>query len=204
MGLFGKTKTVEEYVKDWKRQLQKEERNLDRSIREIEVAEKKTTLEIKRLAKKKDTGAAKILAKELVRSRKARERLYTSKATLSGVSMQLTQQMATLKMQKTLTKSTQIMHGMNQLVKLPQLNHVMMAMSREMEKAGLIEETIDDVMEDPDIDEEADVQLDMVLDEILGDMPQANKSALPQAAVATAANAEEESDMSNRLAALKT
>ena len=29
---------------------------------------------------------------------------------------------------------------MNQVVKLPQLNKVMMAMSREMEKAGLIEE----------------------------------------------------------------
>ena len=54
------------------------------------------------------------------------------------------------------------MHGMNQLVKLPQLNNVMMVMSREMEKAGLIEETIDDVMDaDPDLDEEADVQLDM-------------------------------------------
>jgi charged multivesicular body protein 3 len=48
--------------------------------------------------------------------------------------MQLAQQASMYRMQKTLGKSAQIMAMMNQLVKLPQLNQVMMAMSREMEK----------------------------------------------------------------------
>lgn len=38
----------------------------------------------------------KILAKEMVRSKKAKERLYTSRATLNSVSMQLQQQLCML------------------------------------------------------------------------------------------------------------
>lgn len=49
---------------------------------------------LRHLAKKRpqDVGSARILAKELVRARKQRQRMYQSKATLNSIQMQLQEQ----------------------------------------------------------------------------------------------------------------
>jgi charged multivesicular body protein 3 len=71
--------------------------------------------------------------------------------------------LAMVKMGKTMAKSTQIMSAMNNLVRLPQLRQVMMAMAKEMSKAELIEDMMSDTL-DQDVDEdEADETLDKVL-----------------------------------------
>lgn len=55
----------------------------------INRAEKKVTVEIKKAASRGDMASAKILAKEVAQSRKAKDRLYTSKAHLNSIGMQL-------------------------------------------------------------------------------------------------------------------
>lgn len=49
---------------------------------------------VQQLAKKRpqDVGSLRILAKELVRARKQRSRMYQSKATLNSIQMQLQEQ----------------------------------------------------------------------------------------------------------------
>ena len=74
----------------------KEVRQLDRQLRSIENEEKKLHTEIKKLAKKGEKSSVKILAKELVRSRKAKEKIMTGKAQLNSVSMQLQQNLGKL------------------------------------------------------------------------------------------------------------
>jgi charged multivesicular body protein 3 len=54
-----------------------------------------------------------------VRSRKAKDRLHTSKAQLNSVLMQLQQQLAQVKIAGSLQKSSDIMRMVNGLVKLP-------------------------------------------------------------------------------------
>ena len=66
----------------------------------IETEEVKVTRNIKERMKKGDKESAKVLAKELVRSRKAKERMYESKAQLNSVAMQLQQNLC---MAETLT-----------------------------------------------------------------------------------------------------
>ena len=51
---------------------------------------------IKQAAKRGDTATAKLLAKEIVRSRKAVSRLHTSKAQMNSVVMQMQNQMGAL------------------------------------------------------------------------------------------------------------
>jgi division protein CdvB (Snf7/Vps24/ESCRT-III family) len=53
-------------------------------------------LEIKQMAKRGDQKTARILAKQIVQSRKAKERMYTSKAELHSISLALTHQLGTL------------------------------------------------------------------------------------------------------------
>ena len=127
--LFGKTVKPEEVVRKWQRELRKEERNIERSIRgslspsicslctksihltqdvghtstdvwathhvDLDREEQKVKLEIKQAAKRGDQKTARILAKQIVQSRRAKERMYKSKAELHSISLALTHQLGT-------------------------------------------------------------------------------------------------------------
>jgi charged multivesicular body protein 3 len=66
---------------------------LDRQIRSIKREEEKITKSLKDAAKKNDKQVCSILAKEVVRSRKAVNRIYASKAQLSSVQLQMQHQL---------------------------------------------------------------------------------------------------------------
>jgi len=158
---------------------------------------------VKELAKKGEMGSVKHLAKELLKSRKTKERLYQSKAQLNSVSMQLTSGLSMMKLAGVMQKSTAVLGMMNQLVRLPELNKVMFAMSREMEKAGLIEEIINDTFEDEELDEEADQEVDKIVEEITMPLKTAKVAADALPAKQTPATEKEVDDLEERLGALK-
>jgi charged multivesicular body protein 3 len=121
---------------------------------QLEIATNKARQSVKQLATKGDVKSARILAREVVRSNKQRDRLSVSKARLGSIGVQLTQQMgasqyfslvtemfiktiyykAMIKVTGSLQKSTEIMRLSNALVKLPQLSQSMRDMSMEMTK----------------------------------------------------------------------
>lgn len=72
---------------------------------------------------------------------------------------------ATFKITKSIKSSAEIMSLMNESVNLPQINNVITTMGREMLKAGLIEEFIDDALDNDDLSEEADEEVDKILSE---------------------------------------
>ncbi len=105
------------------------------------------------MAAKGDVKSARILAKEVVRTNKQRDKLHVSKARLGSIGVQLNQQLgesvatfsvapfdcfdvALLKVTGSLQKSTEIMKLSNNLVKLPQVSETMRNMSAEMTKVG--------------------------------------------------------------------
>ncbi|KAF8930067.1 Snf7-domain-containing protein [Dissophora ornata] len=205
---FGK-KTPEEMVRKWRRDISGQQRALEKQKRGIETEEAKAKLTIKQMAKKGDIKTCRILAKELVRSRRQKDRIVTSKAQLNSISMQLQYQLSTLKIAGTLQKSTEVMGMVNSLVRLPEISMQMQEMSREMMKAGIIDEMVQDTMEsmdDDEIEEEAEEEVNKVLfqitDGLLGETPVAG-GTLP----AEAEEEEEEpalDDMQRRLEALKS
>lgn len=127
---------------------------MDREIRAIETAQNKVKVQLKQLAAKNDLKNCKMLAKEIVRSNKQKDRLYTSKARLNSIRMQLQHQLATLKVSGTLQKSTEIMKLSNSLMRLPELSKTMQEMSKEMMKAGIMSEMVEDAIDTLDEDEE--------------------------------------------------
>jgi len=163
--------TPEEKVKRWQSELKRESRLIDREIRNIESAVSKTKSQLKGLASKNDIKNCKILAKEVVRSNKQKDRLLTSKARLNSINMQLSHQLATLKITGNLQKSTEIMKLSNELVRLPQLQASMRNMSMEMTKAGIMSEMVDETFEmmddeNEELDDEAEAEVDKVLFDI--------------------------------------
>jgi hypothetical protein len=63
---------------------------------QLDSATNKARMQLKQLAAKGDTKSARILAKEVVRSNKQKNRLHVSKARLGSIEVQLMQQMGAL------------------------------------------------------------------------------------------------------------
>ncbi|KAG8546480.1 hypothetical protein GDO81_018826 [Engystomops pustulosus] len=138
---------------------------------------------------------------------------------MNSVLMSMKNQLAVLKVSGSLQKSTEVMKAMQNLVKIPEIQATMRDLSKEMMKAGIIEEMLEDTfegMEDQDeMEEQAEMEIDKILFEItagaLGKAPKVT-DALPEADLrgATAAVSDEEEEeedleaMQSRLAALRS
>lgn len=189
---------------------------MDRQIRGIQREEEKVKRALKEAAKKNDKDTCTILAKEIIRARKAITRIYTSKAHLNSVQLQMKNQLATLRVAGSLQKSTEVMAAMQSLVRLPEVAGAMREMSREMMKAGIIEEMMEETfesMEDTEeMEEEAQGEVDKVLWELtegkLGEAPLPPTANVVKEEVPAAAeeeeNEEELEEMQSRLQALRS
>merc|ERR1712226_1285562 len=138
------------------------------------------------MAKQGQMDAVKIMAKDLVRSRR-----YVKKFMLMRANIQaLKSQSAMAQAMKGVTKA---MGNMNKQMKMPEIQKIMMEFEKQSEimdmKGEMMEDAIDDVMGDEDEEEESDAIVAQVLDELglqlndkLGDVPVATGSLAPAAA----------------------
>ncbi|KAK3683808.1 charged multivesicular body protein 3 [Podospora appendiculata] len=159
-------------------------RKLDRDIAALKTNETK----IKNLIVAADRRAAKDpsrqrqaqkevrgFARELIRARRASARMVTGKAQLNSVQMQVNETFALRKIEGSIRASVGIMKDVNSLVRLPELAITMTELSKELMKAGIIEEMVGESLPESDIAEddlfldEADTEVDKVLSEILKD-----------------------------------
>lgn len=80
-------------MQEWTHKIRKEGNQLDRQIRSIQREEEKVKRSLKQAAQKNDRDTCVILAKEIVNARKAINRIYTSKAHLNSIQMQMKNQL---------------------------------------------------------------------------------------------------------------
>lgn len=153
-------------MNEWCHKIRKEGYQLDRQVRSIRNEEEKVKRSMKQAAAKGDKDTCTILAKEIVRSRKATNRIYMTKAQLNSVELQMKNQLATIRVAGSLAKSTEVMQAMQNLVRLPEIAGVMREMSKEMMKAGIfeemLEETMDSVEDTDELEEEVQTEVDKV------------------------------------------
>ena len=134
--LFGKQKTPKEMVRGWTGELKKEMRTLDRDSNKIKREEEKIKAELKKEAAAGNKNACTTLAKALVQSRQAREKLLLTRTQINSVVLTLKQNYSSMQVAKTMGKSAVIMGHMNRLMNVPQISKTCQAMSKEMMKAG--------------------------------------------------------------------
>lgn len=169
-GLFGKKKTPEQMMREYKRSLDKTVRELERERVKMQNQEKKLITDMKKLAKSNQMDAVKIMAKDLVRTRQQCTKFYKMKAQMQAVSLRLQTLQSTAQMSKAMAGATKAMRGMNAQMNMPQMQRIMMEFERQNEMMGMKEEmmndAIDDVMDDGDEEEDADALVTSVMDEI--------------------------------------
>ncbi|XP_060532149.1 charged multivesicular body protein 3 [Cylas formicarius] len=217
MGLFGKSqgRDPKDMVTEWNHKLRKEGYQLDRQINSIKREEEKIKRTLKEAAKKNDNDTCIILAKEIVKARRAVNKIYTTKAHINSVMLQMKNQLATLRVAGSLQKSTEVLNAMQSLVRVAEISKTMQEMSREMMKAGIIEEMLDESFEidnSEEMEEAAQQEVDKVLYEItegkIGEAPsvpptQVENEHEPET-LRDEENESELEEMQSRLAALKS
>jgi len=216
MGLFGQTKPKDprETIREMKRKMRSEQRGIDRNINHIKREELKVKNSLKEAAKKGDKDVCKILAREIVGSQRAVSKLYASKAQINSVIMQMESQASMVRMSKGIQASTDVMKLMNKLTKVSEISQTMQELSKEMTKAGIIEEMMEDTMamsDDEEMDDIAEAEVEKILFEVTkGQLGEGAAISTPlvqeeeTAGPADVSSEEEEDDLQSRLAALRS
>ncbi|XP_065091603.1 charged multivesicular body protein 2a [Ochlerotatus camptorhynchus] len=182
--LFGKKMSPDEMMRKNQRALNKAMRDLDREKMKMEQQEKKIIADIKKLAKENQMDAVKIMAKDLVRTRRYVRKFMLMKANIQAVSLKI----QTLKSQNAMGEAmkgvTKAMSNMNRQLNLPQIQKILHEFEKQSEimdmKEEMINDAMDDAMEDEGDEEETDAIVSQVLDE-LGLQLNDQLSGLPQA-----------------------
>nr|CAG4650600.1 EOG090X0H8I [Sida crystallina] len=225
--LFGKRLTPDEMLRRNQRSLNKAIRDLDRERMKMEQQEKKIIADIKKMAKDGQMDAVKIMAMDLVRTRRYVKKFMLMRANIQAVSLKI----QTLKSQNAMAEAmkgvTKAMQSMNKQLKLPQIQKIMQEFEKQSEimdmKEEMMSDAIDDAMGDEGDEEERqfgsqiyDAVVSQVLDELglqltdqLTGLPIASGSLAstagvgakggPQAAAVGAATTDADADLQARL-----
>ena|ERR1700723_1112481 len=86
---FGKQLTPAERLRQHQRSLEKAQRELDRERTKLEGQERKLISDIKKSAKAGQLPACKVMAKDLVRTRRHVQKFYQMKTQLQGIALRI-------------------------------------------------------------------------------------------------------------------
>merc|ERR1719419_632349 len=115
------------------------------------------------MAKQGQMDAVKIMAKDLVRTRRYVKKFMLMRANIQAVSLKI----QTLKSQNAMA---QAMMNMNKQMKLPEIQKIMQEFEKQSEimdmKEEMMSDVIDDALGDEDDEEESDAIVNQVLDEL--------------------------------------
>jgi len=170
--LFGRTVTPAERLRQHQRSLSKAERELDRERAKLEQQEKKLIMDIKKSAKAGQMNACKVMAKDLVRTRRYVQKFYQMRTQLQAVGLRIQTLRSNQQMADAMKGATRAMASMNRGLNLPQISRIMNEFEKENSmmdmKEEMMSDAVDDVMNDEaeDEEEEGDKILKEVLDEI--------------------------------------
>lgn len=211
MGLFSR-ETPQEKMRKYKRGLDKTCRELDRERSKLTVQERKIMMEMKKMAKQDQVDSVRIMAKDLVRTRKYNRKMYHMRTQIQGVALRVQTMQSTGEMANAMKGVTKAMKSMNKQMNVPEMQKIMREFEKQNEMMGMKEEmmsdAVDDVLdEDGDEEEEMEQEIQKVLDEAGLDFRQnvgVTDSALPsKQQQATGEDNEEDKELDARLAALK-
>lgn len=158
------------------------------------MQEKKLVTEIKKSAKNGQVSAAKVQAKDLVRTKNYIQKFDNMKTQLQAISLRIQAVRSSDQMARSMRDATVLLGTMNRSMNLPQLQHISMEFERQSDlmdqRQDFMDEAVDNVMGDEmGEDEEADEIVNKVLDEIGVDLSSQMQS-VPQNAVYENTNAE--------------
>ncbi|CAL5407153.1 unnamed protein product [Camellia sinensis] len=110
------------------------------------------------------------IAKEMVRSRKMMNRLRENKAQLNSISIHLGEYVAIVHTVGQLSKSTEVTKLVNELIKAPEISSKMKEFRKQMTKAGVIDEIVNDTVDKALDLEDEETEIDQIVVDVVGQL----------------------------------
>ncbi|NXD04663.1 CHM2A protein, partial [Certhia familiaris] len=117
--LFGRRRSPEELLRQNQRALARAVRELDRERQKLETQEKKIIVDIKKMAKQGQMDAVRVMAKDLVRTRRYIRKFIAMRANVQGVALRVQTLKSNSAMASAMRGVTRAMATMNRQVRAP-------------------------------------------------------------------------------------
>eukprot|EP00435_Cladocopium_sp_Y103_P000133 s4695_g1.t1 len=153
-------------AKEWQWELGREAKHLDKEIAKIQKDEAKLQDQIRQQAQKGNVEAVQLLARSVVKTRNAVQRLEKTKASMEAVKLQLTTHMASISTSQSIRLSSDIMKKMNAIARIPEVSEVMKGMREQMAMCADAEDSIEDALRDDGEEREAAFEVQKVLEDL--------------------------------------
>ena len=172
--LFGVPPTPKEMLIDCKKTIRTGIRELERDRERLQRDERKLQREVKEIAAQGNMGAARMMAKQIIRIRNDITRRLQEKMQLEGVLSTLQTMSSTAAMAESMKTATRAIYTLNQRMNLPQLQRFMQTYEKESAiqqmKLEIMNDTLDDALHVDGEEDDENILVDQVLDEIGIDM----------------------------------
>ncbi|EKE42235.1 hypothetical protein ENUP19_0061G0134 [Entamoeba nuttalli] len=167
--LFHK-KTPQEIVREQKLNISKSIREITRESKRLEREEVRLTNEIRKMARLGRTNTVKVMAADLVKTKKQIDKLQVVIAQLNSTKMKLTEMSSMVAVTEAMNGVTNAMRKVNEATKLPAMQKVMNDFEKQNAELGIKNTMVSDMVnegyEGDDIEEETELEVDKVLTEI--------------------------------------
>lgn len=168
--LFGGARPAnQDSLRDYQRKIAGSARGMEREIRRQDVQEGRLQKELVKCAQDSKIELATTKAKEMVRLRAHRVRLYTMKEHMTGLAQQLQTVQSSAKMQETIAVTARMLQGLNARFDAPAVARMLAEFEKQntliAHKQEIVEDTLDSALE---VDGETDATSEAVLDVLQG------------------------------------
>lgn len=183
--------------------LRKNKRELERSLNQLQPLKKKTEGLVKKSAKAGDAKNAKLYARELININNQYKRLHISKTRLESITMSINEQWQMRKMTQSIQASTGIMKDVNSVINLGVITGTMQELLKELMKAGIINEMMDDAVDldvDEELEDESQEEVNKIISSLTEDKFSKIDSEVPQENLAEPEQPEPEQELRSPVA----
>ncbi len=146
---------------------------MDREMRELDRQEKQITQELKQRAKLTNNGkdpALAALAKQLVQTRKQREKIMTAKAQIGAVGMNATAMATQVSAAAAIGSVSDAMKTTNKAMNVKDTMKILQEFQKENERMEVKQELMDDALMDAFDNEEVEEEAELVTNQVLAEL----------------------------------
>lgn len=168
--LFGGGRPAnQDSLRDYQRRIAGSARGMEREIKRQDAQESRLQKELVKCAQDNKIDLATTKAKELVRLRAHRGRLYTMKEHMAGLAQQLQTVQSSARMQETVAATARMLHSLNARFDAPSVSRMLADFEKQNALIANKQEIVDDTLDTAfEVDGEADATNEAVLDVLQG------------------------------------
>ena len=146
--LFGGARpTGADAIRDFQREVKSSIRGTDREVGKLNVAERTLLRDLKRCGADSNVELARVKARELIRMRAQRSRLFTLKSNMSGLAQRLGELHGSARTTETLARTTRMLQSLNGRMDTAAVTQMLAQFQRHSDLMGNRQEIIEETLE---------------------------------------------------------